>query len=177
MPENMSVSVNGGAVGELGRNARGAVGGSGVARGGGRRSGFAADGIGGKVGTGIEDDGTAQSVLQLTDIAGPAAQAQAAMELRRQRVEALVLLRSKAREKGFGEDDDVVAAFAQRGHLERNHREAVEQILAEPAGGDFGGGVAVGRAGRRARRRPPAGWCRRAESFRSGGSAAASPGA
>src|SRR5690606_7205523 len=47
-------------------------------------------------------------------------------------------------EEQLGEADDVFAALAQRGHLDGSAGEAIEQILAEAALGDFATQVAVG---------------------------------
>jgi hypothetical protein len=46
----------------------------------------------------------------------------------------------------MGEQEDVAAAGAQRGHLEADHVDAVVEVLAEPALLDLGLEIAVGRA-------------------------------
>ena len=51
-----------------------------------------------------------------------------------------------------GQRQDVVAAFAQRRQRQRKHVEAVVEIFAEAAGGDFVAQQAVGRGDARARR-------------------------
>ena len=47
-------------------------------------------------------------------------------------------------EQALGEPHDILRAFAQGRHAQRDHVEAIEQILAKPVSRDFGGQVAIG---------------------------------
>src|ERR1700760_4838913 len=49
-------------------------------------------------------------------------------------------------EEVVGEERDIFAAFAERRKIERDDIDAIEKILAEAAGGDFVGKIAVGGA-------------------------------
>ena len=76
-------------------------------------------------------------VLELAHVAGPEMRSSACRADRSKPLDAACVLRTAARQEVRGERRDVLAAFAQRRQLNLDGVEAVQQVLAEAALGDF----------------------------------------
>ena len=121
----------------------------------------------------VEDDDLADDVVQLADVAGPDAADQASAARRRSKPGRTRPPPRRTR-AGSPASHDVLGPRPQRRHVDGEHVQPVEQVVAEAAGLDPSARVAVGcarRAGHRPRfsRAPPT----RLDGRRSGRSAAA----
>src|SRR5688572_1668638 len=78
-----------------------------------------------------EDDGALDAVLQLANVAGPRVAVQLVERRSREHERLLVQIAAEPVDKVPGENDDVPRAFPQRRNLNREHREAEKEVLAE----------------------------------------------
>ena len=93
-------------------------------------------------GTGRGDDHLLDDVLELADVAGPVVAGQAREGLARERLGGHPPLLEPLQDV-VDQERDIIEPLAERGQLDRDHVEAIVQILAEPAGGDRLGQVEV----------------------------------
>ena len=91
-----------------------------------------------------KDDGAIDGVFELADVAGPVEGGEQGQGLARTAGDALAFLDIEAGDEVVDQGRDVLAALAQGRSLDREDVEAIEQILAEGAGPDLLGRVAVG---------------------------------
>ena len=84
-------------------------------------------------------------VAQLAHVAGPRRRAEQPLGARRQPDQRLLQPLGRIAHEGRREIRNVLAALAQRRQVHLDDVEAVVEIAAEPAGGDLGAQIAVGR--------------------------------
>src|SRR5258708_20954605 len=91
-----------------------------------------------------EEDGALEDVLQLADVAGPRVGGQRGQRVVLDGPDVLLQPRVVLLPEVLDEERNVLAPLAQGRQEDRHHVEPVEEVLAEPAGGDLAGQVARG---------------------------------
>ena len=90
------------------------------------------------------DRGPLADVLEFANIAGPGVLHEQVHGGRIESLERFAFARRHFIQEMFHQRGNVFGMRSQRRHVHRQHVQAVEQILPERAGGDFGGQIAVG---------------------------------
>src|SRR5262249_40440232 len=92
-----------------------------------------------------EDDGALHDVLELPDVTGPAVARQASHGFRRDRADALAELLHKPGQEERHQLGNVRSSAAERGDLDGEHVEPIEEVGAEPSRSNRLGEVAIRR--------------------------------
>ena len=100
--------------------------------------------LGTQIGILRHDDGALHAVLEFAHVAGPCMRHDGAQCGLREALDAALVLAPVELEEVLGEQAQVVAAFAQRWHLDHDHAEPVVEVLAEATVGDHRLEVAIG---------------------------------
>ena len=92
-----------------------------------------------------QHNGPEDGVFELPHITRPGIGGEQAQRFRGHRPHPLALLGGEPHHEVAGEVGDILGTLAQRGHKNRKHVEAVEQVFAEATGSDVGEEIAIGR--------------------------------